>query len=273
MNLENAYATLTQLQAYLPNSANIVTSIANYALNAASRQIDRHVGRLFYPQIKTNYYDIPTLPDKLYLYDDLLEVLTLTNGDGTTMTVTTDYMTYPYNEYPKWMIKLNPESSVYFETSTTTDYLKAIQVNGIYGFHGNYTRAWAALSTLSASVANTTATSIAVTAGTNFEAGQIIKIDSEMMLITAKPAATTLTVVRSWNGSTAATHATASTVYAWQPEPDITMACLIQSARFYRRQDAVFGTIGGGEMGATPVSLTKLDPDVQTIVDRFRSAF
>lgn len=273
MNLENAYATLAQLQAYLPNSANITTAIATHALNAASRQIDRHVGRLFYPQIKTNYYDIPTLPNKLYLQDDLLEVLTLTNGDGTTMTATTDYLTYPYNEYPKWQIRLNPESSVYFETSTTTDYLKAIQVNGIYGYHSNYTRAWGTVTTLSASVADTTTTSIVVTSGTNFEAGQIIKIDSEMMLITAKPAATTLTVVRAWNGSTAAVHETASAIYGWQPEPDITMACLIQAARFYRRQDAVFGTIGGGEMGATPVTLTKLDPDVQSIVDRFRAVF
>ena len=191
------------------------------------------------------------------------------------MTTTTDNLTYPYNEYPKWMIKLNPESSVYFETSTTTDYLKAIQVNGIYGFHSNYTRAWATITTLSASVADTTTTALTVTSNTSLEAGQIIKIDSEMMLVSAVSATATTeaTVVRGWNGSTAAIHDTAAVIYAWQPEPDITYACLIQASRFYRRQDAVFGTVGGGEMGATPVTLTKLDPDVQSIVDRFRSAF
>ena len=257
MNVQNAYATLTDLQAWLPNSSNITASIAAYALNAASREIDRHAGRLFYPQVKTNYYNTPTKAE-LWLYDDLLEVLTLTNGDGTALTVTTDYLTIPFNAYPKYKIVLNPETSIYFETSSTTDYLKAIQVNGIYGYHRDYSIAWFTGSTLSAALTDTTGTSVAVTAGTNFATGQIIKIGSEMMLITDKPAATTLTVVRGWNGSTAATHLISVSVYIWQPEPDITMACLIQASRFYRRQDAVFGTVGGGEMGATPVTLTKL---------------
>jgi hypothetical protein len=272
MNIQNAYATLTQLQAYLPNSANITESMAIYALNAASREIDRNTGRLFYPEIKTNYYNTPKNAE-LWLYDDLLEVLALTNGDGTTMTATTDYLTVPYNAYPKYKIVLNPETSTYFETSDTTDYMKAIQVNGIYGYHRNYSLAWFSGTTLGAAMTDTTSTSVTLTASTNFEEGQIIKVDSEMMLVTDKPAATTLTVVRGWNGSTAATHLISASVYIWQAEPDITMACLIQASRLYNRQNAIFGTIGGGEMGATPITLTKLDPDVQRIIEKFRSAF
>ena len=272
MNIQNAYATLTQLQAYLPNSTNITESMAIYALNAASREIDRNTGRLFYPEVKTNYYNTPSRAE-LWLFDDLLEVLTLTNGDGTVMTATTDYLTVPYNAYPKYKIVLNPETSTYFETSDTTDYMKAIQVNGIFGYHRNYSLAWFTGTTLGAAIADTTGTSMTLTAGTNFEEGQIIKVDSEIMLITDKPAATTLTVIRGWNGSTAAVHDDASTVYIWQPEPDITMSCLIQASRLYNRQNAIFGTIGGGEMGATPITLTKLDPDVQRIIEQFRSSF
>jgi hypothetical protein len=48
---------------------------------------------------------------------------------------------------------------------------------------------------------------------------------------------------------------------------------LIQAARLYRRNEAVFGTTGGGEMGVQPIALPMLDPDVQRIVDVYRLRF
>ena len=273
MALENSYATLTELLAFMPNSTNTDTSMGNNALMAASRAIDKQTGTYFFPQVKTNLYDTPT-KDKLNLYDDLLEITTLTNGDATEIT-STYYKLYPYNSYPKWMIKLNPFGNVWFETSSTWDEMAAIQVLGFWGFHDNYTRAWTSETTLSAAVATTAITTISASADFDFEVWHIIRIDNEIMQVSAVDASTvdTLTVIRGWNGSTAATHLISTAIKVWRPVEDIKRACLIQAARFLRRSEAPFGTVGGGEMGAEQMTLPKLDPDVQTIINPYRSQF
>lgn len=268
MALENSYATLADFLLYLPNSTNANTTMANGALNAASRMIDRYVGRYFYPMIKTNYYDTPN-KDHFYLHDDLLEIITFTNGNGSTFTAT-EFKLWPYNYYPKSVIYLNPASTIMFEDSSTTWNQASLQVLGIYGCHENYRYAWITGSTLSAAIATTTAATCIVTSGTLFTTGQIIRVDNELMLIT-NTSTTTLNITRGWNGSTAATHLINATVTIWSPEADIKQACMIQAARLFKRNDAVYGTIGGGEMGVQAVTLTKLDPDVQTTCDQFRS--
>lgn len=273
MALENSYATLTELLAFMPNSTNTDTSMANNSLMAASRAIDRQTGTYFYPQVKTNLYDTPT-KDKLNLYDDLLELTTLTNGDGDEIT-SSYYKLYPYNSYPKFMIKLNPLGNVWFETSSTWDEMAAIQVLGFWGFHDNYTRAWTTESSLSAAVATTSVTTITASADFDFEAGHIIRIDNELMQITAVDSSTveTLTVIRGWNGSTAATHLINASIKVWHPMEDIKRACLIQATRYLRRSEAPFGTIGGGELGAESITIPKLDPFVQELVNPYRSQF
>lgn len=273
MALENSYATLTELLAFMPNSANTDTSMAHNALMAASRAIDRQTGTYFYPRVKTNLYDTPT-KDKLNLFDDLLELTTLTNGDGDEIT-SSYYKLYPYNLYPKFMIKLNPLGNVWFETSSTWDEMAAIQVLGFWGYHDDYSRAWVTESALSAAIVDTTTTTLTASADFTFQAGHIIRIDNELMQVTAVDSSTleTLTVIRGWNGSTAATHLINAPVKVWRPMEDIKRACLIQATRLLRRSEAPFGTVGGGEMGAEPVTIPKLDPDVQALVDPYRSQF
>lgn len=46
-------------------------------------------------------------------------------------------------------------------------------------------------------------------------------------------------------------------------------ACLIQSARIYKRRDAIFGVIGSAEMGQQLV-IPKLDPDVAQLLAPFK---
>lgn len=57
------------------------------------------------------------------------------------------------------------------------------------------------------------ATSILVTASSNFTADEIIEIETEKMLVTALADATHLTVVRGYHGTTDAEHALATTIY------------------------------------------------------------
>lgn len=58
--------------------------------------------------------------------------------------------------------------------------------------------------------------------------------------------------------------------WGWPAAPThVKEACLLQSEILFKRKDAIFGVIGGGEMGQ-PVRLSKLDPQVQMILDPFR---
>jgi hypothetical protein len=61
-------------------------------------------------------------------------------------------------------------------------------------------------------VYKTTSTQFTVSSTTNIPVGSLLKIDSEYMLVTAVPSATTFYVTRGVIGSTAATHATGSTI-------------------------------------------------------------
>jgi hypothetical protein len=169
-------------------------------------------------------------------------------------------------------VDLYPGAGVAWELSTTKINHGAISINGVWGFHQSYTNAWAAGSTLSSAITTTTATSAAVTSGTLFTAGQVVRIENELLLVTAV-SSNTLTVIRGWNGSTAATHSNGTALTIWKPQADIARACLQQASRLYRRQEAVFGTIGGGEMGAQSVEIPTLDPDVVAILAPYRIRF
>lgn len=270
MSLTNVYATYTAFLAYLPNSGNVSTVMAEQSIEGSSRMIDNVSGREFYPSVRTKIYDTPKRTNQLNIHDDLLDLTTLTNGDLTVIT-SSDYQLWPYNATPKAMIVLNPLSTVFFNQSATTWNAGAISVYGTFGYHSNYGAAWLSGGVLGAAIASTSTTTVTITI-TPFQAGQIIKIDSELLLVTAV-GVTTITATRGWNGSTAATHLIAAPVSIWMPEPPIVRACLMQAARYYRRAEAVFGTIGGGDMGSQPVTLTQLDPDVKEIIKQYQDRF
>jgi hypothetical protein len=262
MTTSNAYATLAEFTAYLPNSGGLVAVNADNALDAASRAIDGETGHEFYPSIEARDYDTPR-DDELYVHGDLCEVITLTNGDASTITAA-EYKLWPYNTYPKASIRLLPLGTTFYNQGTANWDMAAISVDAIWACHPDYGRAWGAGTTLTAAISTTTATSLSVTASTAFAAGNITRIDNELMLVTATGSGT-LTVTRGWNGSTAATHLNGAALTIWLYPPDIKRACLIQAARYYRRAETVYGTVGGGEMGVQAVAIPQLDPDVKNI--------
>lgn len=56
--------------------------------------------------------------------------------------------------------------------------------------------------------------------------------------------------------------------YATSAPAMVKEACLLQSARVYKRRDAVFGVIGSAELGQLQV-IPRLDPDVDTMLRPF----
>lgn len=59
--------------------------------------------------------------------------------------------------------------------------------------------------------------------------------------------------------------------YAAAAPAPVREACLLQSARLFKRKDAIFGVIGSAEMGQL-LTISKLDPDVKLLLDKYKRA-
>ena len=205
-------------------------------IRATSRELDELARRFFFPLIDTREYDTPqdALGD-LRLDTDLLEVTTLTNGDGQTI-ASTKYKLYPLNYWPKFIIRPLPSQGTPWQLSSGGDRSGAIGLASVWGYHRDYPNAWPSLTTLAAAITTTTATS--TTAPTGFaKIGQLIKVDSEYIYISGLSVGLTndtLTIIRGVNGSTAATHLTIATVYVWEYGAELSNLCKIGAAAYYK---------------------------------------
>lgn len=200
-------------------------------IRAASREMgDLAGGRRFAPRIEARVFDMPR--DRLLMLDDdLLAVNALTNGDGTSISPSA-YDLLSANFYPKWGVKLKLSSSIWWVPSSAGDTAQVISVNGVWGFHRDYADAWQLSGAELTGDINSTVTTLAVTNGI-LKAGQLVKIDSEYLYVVAASGASA-TVVRGVNGSTPATHVTATSIYVWTPEPEISHTARLAAAAYYR---------------------------------------
>ena len=220
----NGYATLAEV---LANKSIKSTDVADDSFIEAmientSRLIDEVTGRWFYPRVQTRLHNTPALYE-LLLDADLLEATTVTNGD-TTVVTSAQYTTMPLNDSPVWALRLKSSASISWRASVAGDFAGAVSVSGVWGYHTSYNLAWRLLTTLSAAIATTTATTFSATVGTQFSSGQIVKVDSEFMLVVGV-SGVTVTVERGWNGSTAATHLNGASVYVFKWQGEINRAC------------------------------------------------
>jgi len=270
MTVSNGLVTLADMLAFLPNSTNAVTAMLEQAIEAASVAICTYKGsaHFWYPVVAARKFDLPR-GRELALRSDLLEILSVVNGDGSVLDAS-GYRAEPINYYPKTSIVINSGAALMFLQSVTTFAENAVTVNGIWGYHAYYPVAWALASTLSGAI-NASTTTVAVTSSTPYSAGQIVRCNDELMLVTAV-ATNSLTVIRAWNGSTAAAHDSLTALPVWKTQADVARGCMIQAARYYKRNEAVFGTTGGGEMGTQAITIP-LDPDVAAILDQYIPRF
>jgi len=129
-----AYCTLEEVKAHLGHmTAETDDDILEDIINAVSAEIDKYCDRTFTSSSATKYYD--GVQDDL-LVDDLVSVTSLKlDMDGDHVYETTlsdsDYDLLPYNESPKWLVKLS-ESSSY--GSFAEGKTKAVEITGMWGF-------------------------------------------------------------------------------------------------------------------------------------------
>jgi len=219
-----SYATLDDIktEAANPQEPTDATALASYNRNLlkfgirATEIIDHLKHFTFAPVIDTRYSNVLddlVEPYKLYFDYPLLSLTSVTLADSTSLTVNTDVRAYPRHAYPLRWLQMLATTNVF--NTTSTDLVDEVAVTGIWGYHSDYDNAWLnSGDTVKTTALTTTTTSIAVndadgaggdTLIPRFSEGNLIRIDSEYMVITAI-SANTLTVRRAVRGSTAATH-------------------------------------------------------------------
>ena len=257
--IQNGYCSLDEYKYFnKPETwtANTIDdAVIERMIESASRYIDKKTRRFFYPLYGTRNFDIP-LERRLYLDTDLLELITLTNGDNQTIAAT-DYILESKNIYPKWAIKLLDSTDTTWETDSNNSAEGVIDALAWWGFHNDYDRAWLADTTTNEVLTDSDLT-ITMTAATNLQVGQIIKIESEVMVIRSISSLNVTVIKRGDNGTTAAAHGTGKTVYIWQPVADVKNACIdIVNGLFHRRSGQNISGIA--EVTAAGIVITPQD--------------
>lgn len=252
------YATLYQVKSYLDLDDDEDKDDVRLSdlITRSVGAIDAYKGRRFDVRYEVRHYDVPKPAPDVYgstdgvaaplrLKDDLLEIVSLTNGDDVAIAAA-NYTLEPADFYPKNRIWLFDES---WTTNSSGNSKQVIDVAGYWGYHSLYGSAWGdSLDTVENNPLSSSGTSITVNDangvagdGSNqrFQAGQMIKIDSEFMYVTAvNNIANTLTVQRAYNGTTAAAHTQDKKIYIYRPMENIVFATIRMVAWRYRQKDA-----------------------------------
>lgn len=266
----NAYATLGEFKDWIREGGTAVVAdttddaIIQKILGSASREIDSRARRTFFPRVQTRQFDVPNSHRGLLLDDDLLEIITLTNGDDNTI-ASTEYTLIPTNEPPYYEIRLKEASTTYWQEDSSGNTESVIDLLAFWGFHDDYTdRAWVLGSTINegAEFSNSD-TTLTVTSGTLFAVDQLIKIDNEINRVTGK-STNDLTIVRGENGSTAVAHDDGSNVYIWTPMEDIREACLLIANNVYKKRSGQ-GTASSVTVTAAGVVIAPSDIPAQAM--------
>jgi len=205
IGIDNCYVPLGLLKRHVNISSSTFDTRLLECIAAASRHFEspEMANRVFWTRADVRYFDGRWCD--LLLVDDLLAITELaedTGEDGSFATVwaATDYTLRPYNGWPKFEIAPAMGGEYLFTRGQ-----RRYRVTGTFGYgDGKSASPWMATA-LTATVATTSATTVTVSAATNLDAGQTLLVESEQMFVTGYDA-TTITVVRGVNGTTAAAH-------------------------------------------------------------------
>lgn len=233
------------------SSADNATLDSMIARAQAIMESPEGLGRRVEPHAETRYYGEDAVDDNRLTVDaDLLEITTLTNGDTTALASAT-YRLQPRNSWPKFYVDLLTGYVWLFGTDGE------ISVAGYWGWHKDYTHAWAASGdTVQDNPLTAAATSITITDDVHFKTLQLLKIESELALITeiVPGSPDKLTVTRGVNGSTAAAHVKTTPIYIWTPTADAQQMCLRLAAYLNQQRAApVFDVTASPEIGVITV--------------------
>lgn len=211
----------------------------------------------------------------LILPRPLLEVTTLTNGDGTVIAAP-DYTLHPRAGTPYGVIRLPYPGYQTWMTAATGDPYEVIAVQGVWGNRRDYADAWLRADSvqdaggISATVQFIT---VADADGTDayaraprFSPGQLLKIGGEFLaLLDVDYLNNELRVLRGALGTTAAAHAEDAPIDAFEVEPTIQQAAAVWAAYAYVRRGHFEG-VAGRVLGVRRRFPKDIPPEVEGIL-------
>jgi hypothetical protein len=170
----------------------------------------------------------------LYIEDDLLEIETLLDADGTSI-APDEYSLFPNNFYPKFELWLYEGTArpFWWTLGATT---QVITLTGTFGYVPHWTRAWkpsgqvVPAGGMSAGAATLTLPSVA-----KFEIGAYGRIDDEYVQVTGRDDTTkTLTLARGVLGAPASAHAEGAALELFVQHADIQTKATEWAAYLYK---------------------------------------
>ena len=245
-------------------------------IRSSTKQIVQECDRRFDVYKATHSYDYPAPPairvgvynpidwvatmnqmagyseTKLRVHEDLLEPITVTNGDGTTIAPTA-YVLKPANTYPKFALQLKTGSDVSWEYASDGGREQIIDLEGYWGYHPEYSTCWVdTLDTVQTDMDTVVTTIDVVLAGgiaadlqaMRFQAGNMLKIESTdeddefVFVVAVDHLNNQLTVVRSYNGTSAVAHTSGDKLYVFRPWANAELACTRLAVWRYRQKDS-----------------------------------
>ncbi len=211
----------------------------------ATRMAESYCNRALLPVRQTRYYDAVgdhIDPDVrgLYLGVDLLEAVSVTNGDGTVITAD-QFILRDRNSTPHHEIQLKASSGLTW--TYDTDWEAAIEVDGVWGYHPQYADAWIATGDTVQSAVDAATQTFTVSAADGkdaryqdrFQVGMLLRIDDEFVqLVAVDTGSNQLTVLRGQQGTTAATHDVGVSIASYAPPRDIEQAVISLTVWLHR---------------------------------------
>jgi hypothetical protein len=157
------------------------------AIESASRTIDRAMHRTFWPQTDTRYKDWPPASRSrswvLWLDEDELISLTTLTAGGVTIPAP-DYLLRPDTGPPFNRVEISLDSSSAWSSGTT--HQRAVSLTGVFGYGADETAAGALAEALDVSE-----TGVDVTDSAAVGVGDLLRVDSERLLVTGRSLLTT----------------------------------------------------------------------------------
>lgn len=248
--MTRCYATLSQIRTrfgILPTDPTTSDADLLLQLQNASAMIDRHMNTfVFEPMLETRPFDWRD-PSYLVLKPSTLLAAPTAAKDSEGNAITAGNLTgKTYSKYPNGPYQaLQVKNGASFGTGSAR--YQAVSITGLFGLHLDYSGAWVATATVAdvGGISNSV-TTITVADSTKFSAGMLIMIGSEMMRVTATPTATTITVRRAENGSSAASAIQTAPISVYSPMADIVELTLTVAAWLRTRESTSSDTRGAG---------------------------
>lgn len=216
-------------------------------IRAASKTIGEACNRHFVPYLATLGHE--AMPDGWVELADELLICESVALDGTEIEEAEYQLLEPH---------ARPYTSLYKNTGWWSSSLSAdgLKVAGWWGHHPYPDAMWVEKTAVNVSPGGMLvgATSVVVASVTDIEAFDYIRIEDEMMLVTAVDTPTkTLTVVRGERGTTAAAHAHGTSVSLFDVEWDVRHAATIYATYLYDTRDNFGGAVAVTPDGSYPV--------------------